>query len=110
MLNKKDVIAINLEFDKGILVNESSLDYTLNIIKRTNSWIKQLSYLIRAILIDHAFKDGNKRTTATIIATYLDFNNYNYNAEEINKLIIKILKNNTTNLQEIERLIENVIK
>ena len=110
MLNRKDIVSINMEFDKGELMNESSLNYALNVSKRTNSWIKQLAHLVRAILVDHAFKDANKRTTAVLIATYLDINNYNYNPEEINKLIIKIIKKNITNINEIERLIENVIR
>jgi prophage maintenance system killer protein len=110
MLNKKDIISINKEFETGELINESSLEYAINISKRTNSWIKQLAHLIRALLIDHAFKEGNKRTTATILATYLELNNYKYNPDEINKLIINILKNNITDINKIERMIENVIK
>ena len=110
MLNKKDVVGINKEFDKGEFINESSLDYAINISKRTNSWIKQLAHLIRAILIDHVFKGGNKRTAAALIATYLNFKGYNHKPEEINKLIIKVLKNNIIDINKIERLIENVIK
>jgi len=110
MLNKKDIIGINLEFDKGILINNSSLEYAISTLKNNNSWIKQLAHLIRAVLIDHCFKDGNKRTAAALIATYLDIKGYVYNPEEINKTIIKMIKKNTNKIEEIERLIEDVIK
>ena len=79
MLNKKDIIGINMEFDRGVSINNSSLEYAISISKRSNSWIKQLAHLIRAILIDHCFKDGNKRTAAALIATYLDIKGYAYN-------------------------------
>ena len=109
-LTKKDIIAINMEFDEGIALNESSLDYAIVISKRTKSWIKQLAHLIRAILLDHIFKDANKRTSAALVGTYAEINGYNPNKEEINKIILKITKNNIKSINEIERLIENAIK
>ena len=107
---KKDIIAINMQFDEGILTNESSLDYAVTISKRTNSWIKQLAHLIRSILLDHAFKDANKRTSAVLIGTYTEINGYNPDKEEINKIVLKITKKNIKNINEIERLIENAVK
>ncbi|MBI2671235.1 Fic family protein [Candidatus Woesearchaeota archaeon] len=110
MLNEKDLISINSRFSDGNVVNSSSLKYTVNYVGRSSNWIKSLACLIRAILIDHIFEDGNKRTTAAIIAYYLEEKDYNYNIDEINKLIIKVIKKNIKNIEEIERLIENVTK
>lgn len=110
MLTEKDLITINRRFSDGNIVNNSSLKYVVSYIKRSNSWIKSLANLTRAILIDHIFEDGNKRTTAALIAYYLEDKDYNYNIDQINKIIIRILKKNITNIEEIERLIENVIK
>ncbi|MFC1697991.1 hypothetical protein ACFL1H_06635, partial [Nanoarchaeota archaeon] len=63
MINKKDIIRINQEIgETGELSNESSLDFALHMIKHKKSWLYELSYLIRSILVDHVFKDGNKRT------------------------------------------------
>ena len=62
MLNEKDLIGINSRFSNGNVVNRNSLDYTINLVKRTNNWVKQLANIVRAILIDNIFEDGNKRT------------------------------------------------
>ena len=110
MLSEKDLIAINNRFSNGNVVNKNSLKYTISQIKRTNSWIKQVAYLTRAILCDHLFENGNKRTMTAVITYYLDENGYNYNIDNINKLIIRVIKQNITNINKIERLIENVIK
>jgi prophage maintenance system killer protein len=110
MLNEKDLIGINKKFSDGNVVNKSSLKYTLDYISKSKSWIKSLAHLSRAILIDHIFEDGNKRTTVAVIVYYLDEKGYHYNIDDINKLIVKMLKKNITNIEEIERLIENVIK
>ena len=110
MLNEKDLVAINSRFSNGNVVNKNSLSYSINHVKRINSWVKQIAYLVRAILIDHIFEEGNKRTCAAVITYYLEENGHDYNPDNINKLIIKVLKNNIININEIERLIENVIK
>ena len=110
MLNEKDLIAINSRFSNGNVVNRNSLKYSIDLVKRTNSWIKQLAHLVRAILIDHLFEEGNKRSCAAILSYYLDENSYSYKPEDVNKVIVKILKDNITDINKIERLIENVIK
>jgi len=110
MLSEKDLIAINNKFSNGNVMNKNSLKYAVSQVKRTNSWIKQAAYLTRAILCDHLFENGNKRSTAVVIIYYLDENGYDYNTDNINKLIIKIIKQNIININKIERLIENVIK
>ena len=110
MLNEKDLISINNKFSNGNVVNKNSLKYAVSQMKRTNSWIKQLAYLTRAILCDHIFEEGNKRTTAAIMAYCLSENSYKYNMDDINKLIIRIIKQNIISINKIERLIENVIK
>ena len=110
MLSEKDLIAINNKFSNGNVMNENSLKYTISQVKKTNSWIRQVAYLTKAILCDHLFEDENKRLTAVVIIYYLDENGYDYNTDNINKLIIKIIKQNIININKIERLIENVIK
>ena len=44
MLSKQDIIDINKEFDKGNVVNESSLEYTLSILKNTNTVFLKLGW------------------------------------------------------------------
>ena len=110
MLSKQDIIDINKEFDKGNVVNESSLEYTLSILKNTKDWLKQTSYLVRAILIDHIFEEGNKRTAAAIIIAYFDANKFAYNPYKLDKIIEKIVKKNINNVNEIGRSIKSVIR
>lgn len=110
MITKKDIIEINREFDKGILVNESSLNFALSSIKSTKDWIKQLAYIIRAILIDHVFEEGNKRTAAALIMVFVEENKLIYDPEKVNQMVIEILKKNINDIDKIRRMIKNVIK
>lgn len=110
MLNEKDLLAINKRFSNGHVINESSLKFICAYIKNSRSWIKSLASLTRAILIDHIFEDGNKRTAAAVIAYYFEDKGYNYSMDLINKMIVNILKKNISIIEDIERLIENVIK
>lgn len=110
MLSKQDIIEINKEFDKGNLVNESSLDYAISLSNNTKDWLKQLSYIVRAILIDHIFEEGNKRTAAAIIIAYFKAHKFAYNSYMLDKIIEKITKKNIANIMEIGRLIKSVIR
>ena len=57
LLNKKDVIRINQEIgENGHFQNESSLDLALSIIRQKKSWLQELCYLIRSMLVDHCFQ------------------------------------------------------
>jgi len=110
MINKQDVIEINKQFDKGNLVNEASLDFAFSNLQHTKDWIKQLAYLTRAILIDHVFEEGNKRTAAAIIMTILEYQKIAYNPKQVDELVLLILKKNISDINKIKRLIKNVIR
>lgn len=110
MLSKKDLINANRNFHTGKLVNESSLDFALASARKTKDWLKAVAFLVRAILIDHAFEDGNKRTAAAVIMTYLEMNNLYYNPDRVSKVVIQLLKKNITDTRKIERIIQNVIE
>jgi len=110
MLVKQEIVEINKEFDKGNVVNESSLDFALSSIKQTKDWIKQLAYLVRAILIDHVFEEGNKRTAAVLIMVFIEENKLDYDPQKVDQIVIDILKKNITDIKKIRRLIKNAIK
>ena len=55
--------------ESGTLHNENSLDFAFSIIRRKKSWLYELSYLIRSLLVDHVFEDGNKRTAMVVLLT-----------------------------------------
>ncbi|HIH13314.1 TPA: hypothetical protein HA242_06345, partial [Candidatus Woesearchaeota archaeon] len=62
MLTRKDLKNLNLQFSNGQVHNESSLDFVLTQTARSPHWYKTMCLLTRAILLDHIFEDGNKRT------------------------------------------------
>ena len=52
MIELKDIIEINKQFDKGDIINKSSIEFAISYFKDSKDWIKQLSYITRALLID----------------------------------------------------------
>ena len=110
MLSKKDLINANRKFHTGKIANESSLDFALANARKTKDWLKAAAFLVRAILIDHAFEDGNKRTAAAVIMAYLEMNNFHYNPDRVSRIVIQMLKKNITDGRKIERMIQNVIE
>ena len=102
--NKKDIIGINQEVgESGDFNNESSLDFSLSIIKDKKSWLFELSYIIRCLLIDHAFRDGNKRTAFILSTLYFDESAVNYDKDKLVNLLHKIAKNNINDINKIIR-------
>lgn len=110
VLTIKDIIALNQEFDEGKLHNEASLDFALSYARRTENWTKALAFLVRAILLDHVFEEGNKRTVALLLKTYVDYEGHEMYDDKIIKLIKDILFKNTSEIQKIEDLIKDAIK
>ena len=92
ILSKKDIIALNAEFEEHpSFNNEHSLDFALSYAKKTENWIKALAYLIRAINLDHVFHEGNKRTAALLIATYAKYEGHEIYKDRVVKLIKNII-------------------
>ena len=71
-ISKEDLIRINKGFG-GNIHNESSLDFALGQ-QENNKFgeYTKLAYLLRAILVDHAFQDGNKKTAMFVVYTFAD--------------------------------------
>ncbi len=110
-LNKKDIIGFNQQIgEKGEFSNESSLDFALSIAKTKKNWLYELSYLVRSLLVDHVFMDGNKRTCLLVMVYYIEKNRKKFDGSGLLLLIKKIAKNNITNPLMIARLIYNVIR
>ncbi len=109
MLSLKDVIALNEEFHSGKLANRGSLEFALHSAKRTRNWIKGLAYLTRAILIDHAFEDGNKRTAAALIMAVAYHEGFRIDKDALARLVVRVLRKNTTSVRELEEMIKDVV-
>lgn len=105
----KDVAAFNQQFGRGIMLNESSLNFAISQSNKTGSWLRACAYLVRAVLIDHVFEDGNKRTAASIIIAFFKENDIQFDQQEIPRGIAKILQKNITSLAAIEQVIQNAI-
>ncbi|MBW2975325.1 Fic family protein [Candidatus Woesearchaeota archaeon] len=109
-VNKKDLIRINQEIgENGNFHNENTLDFALSLIKAKKSWLYELSYLVRSLLVDHVFEDGNKRTAMILTATYLKDKNIEYDKDRLIRLFWNISKKNITDINKIMRLIKSVI-
>ena len=99
MLTEKDIIAINQEHENGKVVNASSLAFAYQYARRSKNWTKGLAYLVRAILIDHVFEDGNKRTAAALIIGEAYHQGFDFDKDKVLRLIITILRKNITSVK-----------
>lgn len=106
----KHIIDINKEFDSGTLVNSSSLEFALSAIKRKGSWLEQLAYLVRALLVDHPFKDGNKRTATALVLAYFDNYDIKYDQDKTIRTIIKISSKTPETIRSIEKELKRCMK
>ncbi len=110
VLTKKDIIALNQEFDDGSLHNEASLDFALSYARKSENWIKGLAWLVRAILLDHVFREGNKRTAALLIKAYAEYEGHEVSDERLLKMIKAIILKRIISIMRIEEMIKDVIK
>ena len=109
ILTKKDIITINKKFAEGYFENESSLDFALSLFKQNIPWTKQLAYLIRAVLVDHAFINGNKRTACAVLLAYIDLNGCRVDEKQAIMIIKNITLKNIKSAINIQRMIEDAI-
>lgn len=111
LINKKDLIRVNQEIGaSGKLTNESSLDYALSITKHRKSWLYALAHLVRSLLVDHVFEDGNKRTALALILSYFEEKGVRYDRNRMPLVIHKIAKRNINNVTRIMELIKGGIR
>ena len=110
MITKKDIIEINKQFDNGKIINNSSLEFALSSLNTTKDWIKGSAYILRAILIDHVFEEGNKRTASAFLITMMENMKISYDPFRVDKIIIDIILKNTTNINKIRRMIKDATR
>lgn len=110
MIDLEDIIIINKKFSNGNLVNKASLEFALSSLKETKDWVKQLAILIRAILIDHPFEEGNKRTAIALLGNQIESHRLAYDPYKADKVLFRIAKENINNIEKIRRMIKDVIR
>jgi len=109
-IGKEELIRINKGFG-GNLRNDASLDFALD--RQNDNKLgdyKKLAYLFRAILVDHPFTDGNKRTAAYISLKFAEENSKQVDRDLLLHHILSIAKDNTTNIRNIEWRLKNAIR
>ena len=108
-ISKEDLLRINQGFG-GNLRSSSSLDYAIDLQENNKIGIyKKLAYLLRAILVDHPFSDGNKRTAMFLCLSFAEENNKQVNRDLLLEQIVSIAKNNIIEIRNIEQRIKNCI-
>jgi len=108
-ISKETITRINEGFG-GHLRNEASLDFALQ--QQENSKLgeyKKLAYLFRAILVDHVFTDGNKRTAMFLTLIFANEINKIANHDLLLHHILSISTKNITQIRAIEERLRNAI-
>ena len=109
-LNKKDLIAINQSVgSNGRFHNGDSIDFAFSIVKQNKSWLYELCYIVRSLLVDHCFEDGNKRTSIIVIMTYFENYDLDYDKDKLIKIVWNISRKNISDINKLMRMIKNAI-
>jgi len=109
-IGKKDLLRINHGFG-GNLRSGSSLDFAFDRLKNKKlGMYRKLAYLWRAILVDHPFSDGNKRTAMFVSYAFAKEADKQINRDLLAHHIVSIAKQNVHDLRKIERRLKNAIR
>ena len=109
-ISKEDLLRINHGFG-GNLRSDSSIDFAIEMQENLKlGSYKKLAYLWRAILVDHPFSDGNKRTAAFFALKFAEENKKQIDRELIVHHALSIAKKNLTNIRQIEWRLKNCIR
>ena len=109
-ISKKDLLRINKGFG-GNLRSDSSLDFAIDKISNPRlGFYKKLAYLWRAILVDHPFSDGNKRTAVFLAYAFSEEKKKYIDRDLLVYQAISIAKKNLTNIRQIEWRLKNAIR
>jgi len=109
MLSVKDIVEINKDFSNGNLINKSSLEFALSSARKSKDWVTQLAYLVRSIALDHVFEEGNKRTAVAVMLAYVEAHKKGYDINKLEKLTIRIITKQISDIAKIRRLIKDGI-
>jgi len=110
IISKENLIRINRGFG-GNLRSDSSIDFAYEVMENKKLGLyKKLAYLLRAIIVDHPFSDGNKRTAMLVSFAFASENKKEVDKELIVHHIISIAKQNITGIRNIEYRLKNAIK
>jgi len=109
-ISKENLLRINQGFG-GNIRSGSSIDYAIDMQKEKRiGEYKKLAYLLRAVLVDHPFSDGNKRTAMFIALAFAEENKKQVDRELLLHHIVSIAKQNITDIRNIEWRLKNAVR
>jgi len=109
-ISKENLLRINKGFE-GSLRNDSSIDFAIEMQNNNKlGEYKKLAYLWRAILVDHPFTDGNKRTAMFIAFAFAEEHKKHPDRDLLLHHILSIASKNITEIRQIEWRLKNAIK
>ena len=109
-ISKENLLRINQGFG-GNIRSGSSIDYAIDMQKEKRiGEYKKLAYLLRAVLVDHPFSDGNKRTAMFIALAFAEENKKQVDRELLLHHIVSIAKQNLTDIRNIEWRLKNAVR
>lgn|SRR3989338_1149809 len=107
LITKETVIFVNKKFARGVLINES-LDFAAKT--KTNGMFDNLPHILRSLLVDHSFEDGNKRTAAFLIINYCESQRIHCNEERIIRTIRRIAQAHPPEIEKIRSMMKYALK
>ena len=108
-ISKEDLVRINAGLG-GALRNPSSLDYALELQNsKTLGKYTKLAHLFRALLVDHPFSDGNKRTAMFVAFSFANEYKKEVDNELLKHHILSIASKNITEIRNIFLRLRNAI-
>lgn len=106
---KSEVIELNKQFG-GALINESALEFTVEMANRQENIYLSNAHVTRGIILNHPFLDGNKRTAATIIVRRFADEEIVCNEEKLVRCVVSIAKNNIHSIIKIVQKLRKCCK
>lgn len=105
MISVNEIVDINKIFADGKIVN-NSIYYAIG----KKSVRDKISHILRALIVDHTFADGNKRTAFMVALLIFGRNHINVYKDTLLNTIVNIARNNITDINEINRMVGRCIK
>lgn len=102
IIKSEYIIKKNKEYG-GTLLSRSSLDYATEKANNEKNIYKSNAYLIRSIIVDHSFFDGNKRTATDITLERFKKHDIKCDKEKFSNGLLRIAKNEIRDIDKIEK-------
>ena len=102
MVKVNEIIKLNKKFG-GSLINRYNLEFDVDMANNESNIYKSNAYLIRGIIVSHAFIDGNKRTALSIITKRFNDNNVRCDDKKLTIGMINIAKDNLNDINKISK-------